>query len=251
MIDRLDRELAALGVPGRRRRRIRLELEDHLACDPGADLGDPAELARHFVDELGTALARRAGYTVFLALAPIGVLAGALALVNAGVVNVGTVVGVQIAFVGGTLALLRAWRLRSTAVVSAAEAAVLRRRVLLGIAGGGLTLASIGVATQRPLALATIGIGTATLAAVAVTCLSAVRVRPLSDGSPGDLSFDLGVAEDPWRLALWIAGAVAVCIALAGIVQADPIDGLVRAVGDGTLCLAGFAVLGRPLGLRA
>jgi hypothetical protein len=48
-----------------------------------------------------------------------------------------------------------------------------------------------------------------------------------------------------------IAGAVVLCIALAGLAQSDPIDGLVRALGDGGLCLAGFAVLGRPLGLRS
>ena len=50
--------------------------------------------------------------------------------------------------------------------------------------------------------------------------------------------------------ALAIAGAVALCIALAGILQADPFDGLARAFADGALCLIGFALLGRPLGLR-
>lgn len=251
MIDRLDRELAAVGVPARRRRRIRLELEDHLACDPTADLGDPHALARQFADELGTSLARRAGFAVFLALAPIGVLSGVLALIDAGVVEPGTVVGVQLAFVGGTLALLRAWRLRNEAVVPAAEAAVLRRRAALGVAGGLLTLGSIGVATQRPLALAAIVLGTATLAGAAAAIRAAARIRPGAGGSAHDFSFDLGIAADPWRLALWIAGAVALCIAAAGIVQFDPIDGLARALADGTLCLAGFALLGRPLGLRA
>lgn len=251
MIERLERELAACGVPARRRRRIRLELEDHLACDPGADLGDPVELARRFADELGTAFARRAGYAVFLALSPVGVLAGVLALASHGTVNAGTVLGGQLAFVGGTLALLRAWRLRRAAVVSSADATFLRRRVVLGIGGGALTLGSIVIATQRPLALATLAVGAVVLAAAAVACVAATRIRPLADGRARDLSFDLGVARDPWKLALWIAGAVALCIAAAGVVQADPFDGLVRAVGDGALCLAGFAVLGRPLGLRA
>lgn len=251
MIERLDHELAACGVPAGRRRRIRLELEDHLACDPAADLGNPAELARQFADELGTAFARRAGYAVFLALAPIGLLAGVLALVSHGTVNVGTVLGGQLAFVGGTLALLRAWRLRRAAVVSDADARFLRRRAVLGIGGGALTLVSIAVVTQRPLALVTLAVGAVVLAVAAAACLAAARLRPLAEGSPRDLSFDLGIPADPWRLAFWIAGAVAFCIAAAGIVQSDPLDGLVRALGDGTLCLAGFALLGRPLGLRA
>lgn len=251
MIERLDHELAACGVPAGRRRRIRLELEDHLACDPGAELGEPSALARQFADELGTAYARRAGVTIFVALAPIGVLTAVLALASSGAVNVGTVLGGQLAFVGGTLALLRAWRLRRATVVSAADAAVLRRRVLLGIGGGALTLASIAVATQRPLALATVAVGTVALVVAAVANLAARRLRPVADGLPRDLSFDLGVGADPWRLAFLIAGAVALCIAAAGIVQADPIDGVVRAVADGTLCLAGFALLGRPLGLRS
>jgi hypothetical protein len=74
---------------------------------------------------------------------------------------------------------------------------------------------------------------------------------PRAEGGAHDLGFDLGVDVDPWRLALAIVGAVTLCIAVAGVVQADPIDGLVRAMGNGLLCLAGFALLGRPLGLRS
>lgn len=251
MIERLDRELRAVGIPAGRRRRIRLELEDHLACDPAAELGDPVELAQRFVDELGTAYTRRAGFTIFVALAPIGVLAAVLALLSKGTVNIGTILGGQLAFVGGTLALLRSWRLRNAAVVSAADAAVVRRRVLLGVGGGVLTLVAIAVVTQRPLALATLALGTVALAAAAGTLVASARLRPRGAGEPRDLSFDLGIAEDPWRLAFLIAGAVAVCIAVAGVVQSDPFDGLVRALADGTFCLAGFALLGRPLGLRA
>jgi hypothetical protein len=250
VIDELDRELAAVGVSARRRRRIRLELEDHLACDPSAHLGDPRELALQFADELGTAYARRAGYVVFLALAPIGALSILLAAVGADVVNVGTILGGQLAFVGGTLALVRAWRLRRARVVSAADATVLRRRVLLGVTGGVLTLAGIAVGTGQPLALATVAVGAVTLAVATAAVVAATRLRPTAAGDARDMAFDLGIDADPWRLAFAIAGAVALCIAAAGVVQADPFDGLVRAVGDGLLCLAGFALLGRPLGLR-
>jgi len=260
VIDELDRELRAFGVPARRRRRIRLELEDHLACDPRADLGNPSELARQFADELGTAYARRAGFAVFLALVPVGVLACVLALLDNGTVNVGSVLGGQLAFVGGTLALLRAWRLRGVRVIAAAESRVIRRRALLGLAGGALTLVSLRVtsvttpssagAGNATLVWVTVGVGALALVAAAAALLAA-RLRPSADGSAGDFSFDLGIGASPWRLAFVIAGAVALCIAFAGVVQSDPFDGLARALADGSLCLAGFAVLGRPLGLRA
>lgn len=268
MIDRLDRELAACGVPARRRHRIRLELEDHLACDPAADLGDPAELARRFADELGTAYARRAAYAGFLALAPLGILFAALFALTAVYttsappgLTAAIVVGVQLAFVGGVLGLLRAWRLRRVAVVPAAEARILLRRAALGLVGGGITVVALAllasgyypaVQWSRPaLAWVTVGVGAASLVLGAGVVLRATRLLPVREGAARDFSFDLGLAAGPWRLALLIAGAVALCIALAGVVQSDPLDGLVRAAGDGALCLAGFALLGRPLGLRS
>lgn len=249
MIDELDRELRRLRVPARRRRRIRLELEDHLACDPATDLGDPAALARQFADELGTAYARRAGFAVFIALAPVGILFGVLFLAGEGAANGATILGTQLAFVGGTLGLLRAWRLRHERVIASAESRVIARRAALGIAGGAFTLVGVGRSAPTTLGWVTIGVGCATLA-VAGTMLRATRLKPLATGLSRDLSFDLGIDADPWRLAFAIAGAVALCIAVAGVAQADPFDGLARAVADGALCLIGFAVLGRPLGLR-
>ena len=267
MIDELDRELAACGVPAHRRRRIRVELEDHLACDPSADLGDPRELARQFADELGTAYARRAGFAAFLLLVPFGLLFGALfafaAVYTASgppALKIALVVGVQLAFVGGTLALLRAWRLRRLVAIPAAEARILLRRAGLAVGGAAVTVAALGLLVSGyyavvqwsllSLAWITFGVGCAAVVLGGAVIGRAFRLLPLAEGESGDLSFDLGVDADPWQLALVIAGGVAFCIALAGVVQSDPLDGLVRALGDGSLCLAGFAVLGRPLGLR-
>lgn len=268
-LETLDTELRRARIPGARRRRIVSELADHLACDSSAEerLSEPAALARQFADQLGTAFARRAAFASFLALVPLGVLfvaLFALAAVYTTNVEAGATIllvgGVQLAFVGGTLALVRAWRLRGAVTVSAAEARVLYRRAGLGLAGGALTLAAIaalasgrygGVQLSHPvLAWTTVGVGTASVVAGVLALARAARLRPIADGAAGDLSFDLGLETDPRRPALWIAGAVALCIALAGVAQADPIDGLVRAVGDGVLCLAGFGLLGRPLGLR-
>lgn len=277
-VNDLESELARLRIPAGRRRRIVAEVEDHLGCDPGSveRLGEPSLLARRFADELGTACARRAAVALFAALAPFGLLFGVLfALLGAAgfttsdrnLVGPAVILGTQIAFVGGTLALLRAWRLRHEQAVSAAQAAVVRRRTALGLAGGVLTFAGIVTGASNnpshvatwfaPLAYATAAVGAITLTAAAVVLLQAYRLRPTSSGpAAGDLASDLGplvpaaLRGSPWRLAFTIAGLVALCIAIAGVVQSDPFDGVARALVDATACMAGFAVLGRPLGLR-
>jgi hypothetical protein len=57
-VDSLEVELAAAGIPARRRARIVAEFSDHLHENPEAELGAPRDLARQFADELGTRLAR-------------------------------------------------------------------------------------------------------------------------------------------------------------------------------------------------
>ena len=104
--------------------------------------------------------------------------------------------------------------------------------------------------TVPELAYATVGLGALTLTTAAALTVRAAAFHPSGGGVAGDLASDLGVPIAPWRLAVAIAGAVALCIAVAGFLQTDPIDGLARAFGDALLCLAGFAFLGRPLGLR-
>jgi hypothetical protein len=275
----LRRELEAARIPAGRRRRIETELADHLQCEPSAAdrLGDPAELARRFADEVGTALSRRAAFAVFLALAPFGLLFGALVALlgpahlkasDPNLVGPAVILGTQLAFVGGSLAMLRAWRLRRAAAVPAAQATVLRRRALLGLAGGYLTAAGIAVGASQlpshvaswypPLAYATAVVGIATLTVAGVELGRATRLRPVAaGGAAGDLESDLGplvpgaLRGNTRRLAVAIAGLVAFCIALAGAVQGDPFDGLARGLVDALLCLGGFALLGRRLGLRA
>lgn len=100
------------------------------------------------------------------------------------------------------------------------------------------------------LAYATVAVGALTLTAATALTVRATAFRPSGEGVAGDLAFDLGIDAPPWTIALAIALALALCIAVSGVAQADPFDGLARAVGDGLLCLAGFALLGRPLGLQ-
>lgn len=68
-MDSLAVELAAAGIPARRRARIVAEFSDHLHENPEAELGEPRDLACQFADQLGTRLARGTAYQAFAALA--------------------------------------------------------------------------------------------------------------------------------------------------------------------------------------
>jgi hypothetical protein len=267
-LDELEMELRKMRIPAARRRRILTEFADHLASEPECEecLGSPAALARQFADELGTAYARRAGYGIFFALAPVGLLFGVLFALAAvyttdvdAPVTIGLTLGIQLAFVGGTLALLRALRTRGARSLTAAEARVLVHRATLGIVGGAIAVGTLAFAVFQPrgvhwtvpeLAYATVAVGALALIVAAWLTKRTAAVQPSQDGVAGDLASDLGLDTSPWRVALAIALAVALCIAVAGLVQSDPIDGALRGVGDGLLCLTGFALLGQPLGLR-
>lgn len=280
-LETLSRELTAAGIRGRRHARIAAEFADHLECDPEAQLGEPGELARQFADELGTVLARRAAFTAFVALAVAGALfavgfataqnrffaSSGRATPPLGGVGVWmTVVGAQIAFVAGGLAALRAFRRRSDGVLSRDEAVVLTRRAGVGVGAGIVTMAGFGLSAialrghvagwWTTLALSLAGAGILALLATAPMVLSAARLRPIAAGSAGDISDDVGpllprpLRGKPWRFALAVAAVVAILVTAAGIVQSDPFDGALRGLADGSVCLAGFALLGRYLGLR-
>jgi hypothetical protein len=185
---RLDHELAARGVPRRERSRIRLEYEDHAACEAGpeARLGDPAALARDFADELA---ADRARGGVWLALASLALAAVTLTVAQlaAGGVSraadshpiwvlwlpglAGLVVGPQVALVAGAAAALGVWRRRRARVLPGAAVALAGRRTQVAIGGGltttvGLVLYGLGFAGSEPAWWVTVGAGMATLAAV-------------------------------------------------------------------------------------
>jgi hypothetical protein len=280
--ERLARELAASGIGGAMRRRIVAEIEDHLAADPGAELGDATTLARQFADELGTRRARRAAYSAFAALATAGTL---LAVAFAAVQSVGgfavrihqsvstlgalaiglTAIGAQVALVAGALGCLRALRRREATVLSRAETLVLVRRAAVGLLGGlvamaGLALSAIAfkgniASWWSTLALSIAGAGALVLSAALPAVLMARSLPPHLEGTAGDLAEDLRglvparLDAGSWSFAVGVACAVALVITLAGVVQDDPFDGLLRGLADGAACLAGYLVLGRYLGL--
>jgi hypothetical protein len=151
-------------------------------------------------------------------------------------------------------------------VIPRPEAGVIVRRAAVGLAAGMITMAGLAVAafglTQgapsgwRTLAFASSGTGLLVLLGATPALLAAARLRPLVEGSVGDLRQDFGsllppqMGRRPWMFALVVATAVAVAVAVAGVIQGDPFDGAARGLADGSACLAGFALLGRYLGLR-
>jgi hypothetical protein len=277
---RLGDELARVGIRGRLRGRILAEYADHLACDPEAELGDPDALARQFADELGSARARRAAVIGFAALALAGALFGAVFVTADSTVGAaaGPVIGhvsaalvllfAQVSFVAGLLAALRWLQRRGSGVLSAAEATVIVRRSAVGVLSGIITMVSLGVlaisyhrilpGAWTQFAIVVAAIGTAALVSAAPSIWEAARLRPVATGDAGDVFDDLGalvillprpLRGRPWRLAAVVSVAIAVAITLVAIPAQDAYDGALRGALDALLCMAGFATLGRYLGL--
>jgi hypothetical protein len=279
----LSAELERVGVSRRLRDRILAEISDHLTCAPDADLGRPVDVARRFADELGTRRARRAALETFVALAIAGASFAAAFLIAAlagpdatyayassgpldslGIVLV--LAAPQLALVAGSLAALRAFRCRHDPIIARSEAVVIGRRSAVGLAAGlasmtGLVLVALELQGRlagwwTTLALGGAVIGTCALVMATPAVWSAWRLRPVAGGRAGDIFDDLGglvpsgLRGHSWRLATVIAATLAVVITLSGVAQSDGIDGALRGSADGLACLAGFALLGRCLGLR-
>ncbi|HEY6029209.1 MAG TPA: hypothetical protein VIU44_01515, partial [Gaiellaceae bacterium] len=140
----LSRELGAVGIRGGLRRRILAEADDHLRSGGDAErFGAPREIAERFAVELAPSVSRRGAYTAFAALAvaggvyaaaflSIGTPSGLLDLLPAAV----AIVAPQVAFVCGSLALLRALR-------RPGDAAVVGRRAALAVVSGLAAVASV------------------------------------------------------------------------------------------------------------
>lgn len=279
---RLGEELSGVGIRGRLRGRILAEYADHLACDPEAQLGEPGALARQFADEVGSTRARRAAVVGFGALAVAGILFGVAFVTSDSAFGAapkgGPVIGrvatgaallfSQVSFVAGMLAALRWVQRRGSGVLPGAEATVIVRRAAVGVLSGILTMVSLGtiaVADRRfqsgawaTFTVVIAAVGTAGLLASLPSIWEAARLRPVATGEAGDIFEDLGdfvmlvppsLRGRPWRLAAVVSVGVAVAITLVAVPAQDAFDGAVRGVFDALACMAGFATLGRYLGL--
>ena len=284
-VDSLEVELAAAGIPARRRARIVAEFSDHLHENPEAKLGAPDELARQFADELGTRLARGTAYRAFAALAVAAIVLVVMFFTGGrawgGWVGYGhyrvsyylhlwwwvpmmlvCFISAQVALASGGLALLRAWRLRRTPVMTAADAAILNRRAAVGLVCGAITMTVLplthfvaGVfSTRWDTVAVTVGPGLiVVLLAMLPDVLRAARLRPTREGPAGDLTADLGIEDPratPRRIAITLSAVIVIVMVAIGARSDDLHDGILRGLFDGAACLVGFAVLGQYLGLR-
>lgn len=203
------------------------------------------------------------------AIAPRGGLASAVGRNNpstlAWAAMFACLIAVQVSAAAGVLGLLRAIRLRGQTVVVAQEAVLLVRRAGVAMISGAVALLALAlVAVSMPqlssswklLAYAVTGAGLVSIASAVPAVRAALRLRPSLDGRPGDLLDDLDAISpvrlpgSPWQLALLLSLGITVVLTVAGVIQSDPFDGAARGLLDGLACLAGFALLGRYLGLR-
>ena len=285
-LDTLAAELEARGVPGPQRRRIMLELRDHIECDPGCEdrLGDPGELAVSFADELATSRARGSAFWSVgaLALTALALITSQLALGRAGGYPaegsgisialfipglLGMLFAPQVALVAGSLAALRAARRRRTPRLPAAEIALIERRTRVALVGGfatlgGLALYLVNFAPRLPGWY--LGLVGAVSAAAAVALLVAfgglTRAEAIVSGvtGPGGDVFDdiplIGrkwLARRPWRLG--VIGSLLIGIAavlFTAHAERSLIEGLERGIPEALAVALGFGMLGRAVGLR-
>lgn len=272
--DELSAELGAVGIRGRLARRILAEVDDHLLSDPASEerFGRPPEIAEAFAAELGTQASRRAARLAFAALAFAGAVYAAVFVAvgaagqpsadfaAASLALAVVVLAPQVAFVSGSLALVRALRQRAT-TVPAAELEAINRRTLVGLAAGaaamgGLALYVVVLREQLPawiveLALVATPAAALLLGAAAVPAAAAARLHPRTAGGAGDVFDDLPIRRtEPWRFARRVAVAVGLAVWLQAALQGDPLDGIALGAVEAAACLGGFALLGRYLHLR-
>jgi hypothetical protein len=241
----LRAELARNGMRGKLADRIVAEFEDHLACDPEAHVGAPAEIAERFAVELRIVRTRRASVGVFAALAFCALLLGLAtgsqsaggATTRSALSGLGILAFTQIAFVAGVLALSRGLRGRG-----AGDFRLAQRRGLVALAAGAgvcACLAAHGAFVEALVPLPG-------LAAAAWAQRSALAITPKA--SADGLAADLPVS--PLLALAALAVAAVGLVVLEGIVGERSLsEGLTRgAIEAGGLAL-GVALLGRPLGL--
>jgi hypothetical protein len=263
LISELARELTRAGIRGRRRGRILAEFADHLACDPQADLGEPREIAQQFADDLAVHTTRRAALWAFgalgfvalavgipeLTLSTVPDIAGGRSLLLAAVAAIALVVGAQIAFAAGCLALVRALRRPQ-------DVALVRRRTSIALGAGALTalgsaLYAVNFWAVVPNRWAMLSIAAAVAALVplmgpAWSCLRAGRLRTTRHERGQGLSADLGPLAQP----LWIGtGVTLLMLAATAVAERSIVEGALRAAFEGVAFTLCFVALRRPLAL--
>ena len=250
----LRAELDRVGIRGRLAARIEAELDDHLACDPDADLGTPRLIAQRFADELRLPKTRRATHlaVVALALTAAGLvlqtaarsvpdLGGAAGIVVP-LAGLAIVLGAQVAFVGGILALWGAHR--------GTTAAVVQRRSAVALAAGALVV--VGEAVDASLVSAPVwwyllAVPALGLPALALAAAGA-SLRTVSAFTPGGGTGAVRFARND----VVAVGAAAVVLVVVGSAFAEHSwnEGLTRGAFEAVAFVGCFVALGRGLGIR-
>jgi hypothetical protein len=287
-LEALHRELGRAGIRGVTRRRIELELSDHLASDPESEarLGSPGELADQFAAGLRWPRTRRAvGVSFFaLALAAVGLVATSRAYVAAGgwpsvhgaeavlvsIAGVAIFGSSQLALVAGVLGVMRAFN-TGRAHVATSELALVQRRLNVALVAAGITAAGILVHAVvlwnlmpwwwDAVSLVSALLPLAALAVAASTVASAGAVTPAGGPPAAGLFADAphwlapyagGLLRRSWIFAGIVGGGVTVLmLALGAHAEGSITEGAVRAAFEGMFFFGCFVLLGRRLGLRA
>jgi hypothetical protein len=175
------------------------------------------------------------------------------------------VVAPQVAFVAGTLALMRAVRHRHVRAIPAAESRLVLRRIMVGVLAGLITMVALALAPTLPGSPNGTTGGVTPAAAIAALALMAVlgsmipaiRTRSSEPGGVGGIADDWGrflpssLSSHPWRFAITTSVVVGIIVAAAGVASSDPYDGMLRGLAEAAVCLVGFGLLGGILGLRS
>ncbi|HEX5449945.1 MAG TPA: hypothetical protein VFW85_07800 [Gaiellaceae bacterium] len=234
-------ELARTGIRGAHAERIVAEFEDHLACDPEAQLGAPREVAERFASELRVVRTRRATVGAFLALALCGVVFLVVVATHGRAGGspwsaLAAIACAQIALVAGLLALMRGLRARSAGDLRVAQ----RRAIVALLAGAGVALGLAGVGAYAGL----VALPGLVLAARVLRRAAAITPDGEARGLEADLPFP--------RVTLTLLGAsVTGVVLLQGVLGEKSVqEGLIRAGVEGVGLTLGVLLLGRPLALR-
>jgi hypothetical protein len=260
--EELRRELAARGVERSRIRRIVLELEDHVACDPAAKLGEPAAIADRFASELRVARTRTAtlGGFASLSLTAVLVAASTLAVSAAGgwpdlfgarglivaLTGLAAVFAGQVSFVAGVLGAAL-WLRRPD------ELGLVQRRMTVALAAASVVVVADGVdaVALRPLmagwwfAFAC----SATVASAAGLAGAAQMLRRATALTPAPFQRAAAGWETSWVIAVWVAAVAAMALGSAAA-ERSWIEGAFRGGFELVAFGAGFLAFGRLLGLR-
>ena len=258
-------ELGRVGIRGALARRIEAELADHRRCDPDAPLGDPRELAERFAADLRAPLTRRAARRGFAALSLTALLLIAVmsvysatdqwahldlfgargAVIAAGGLTI--VIGAQVAFVAGMLAIVPLVLGRSD------QASLLLAQRRLGVALVSASVVIVAELTQtvaqRPLLPGWL-FALSTIAAVAPLPVLAPAARTLRIARGLTPTVPVpGMFGAPLLVGVAVAAVAAMALGSA-VVEGSVAEGLSRGAIEAIAIAGCFALFARRLGLR-